>query len=174
MAVLTLRQNTLIPLTNNEMDDNFIYLQDLANNALSIANNAQTTANTAMSASGVTAGTYNNVTVNTRGIVTGGTNETYANLSSPNFVNIPTAPTAPNGTNTNQIATTAFVTNALAAGTALGTMASQNANAVNITGGTIVGTTINGNVVGANSVGARTVSTAAPSGGSNGDIWLKV
>ena len=35
-----------------------------------------------------------------------------ANLASPNLTGIPTAPTAPIGTNTTQIATTAFVTNA--------------------------------------------------------------
>jgi len=39
-----------------------------------------------------------------------------APLASPNFTGVPTAPTAPNGTNTNQIATTAFVQNALSAG----------------------------------------------------------
>ena len=50
----------------------------------------------------------------------------------------PTAPTAAAGNNTTQLATTAFVTTAL--GT-LGTMASQNANAVAITGGSINVTT---------------------------------
>ena len=50
----------------------------------------------------------------------------------------PTAPTAAAGTNTLQIATTAFVQNAT--GT-LGTMSTQNANNVNITGGTITGIT---------------------------------
>jgi hypothetical protein len=39
-----------------------------------------------------------------------------APLVSPAFTGTPTAPTAPNGTNTNQIATTAFVQNALSAG----------------------------------------------------------
>ena len=39
-----------------------------------------------------------------------------APLTSPAFTGIPTAPTAPNGTNTNRIATTAFVQNALSAG----------------------------------------------------------
>lgn len=82
----------------------------------------------------------------------------------------PTAPTAAPGTNTTQIATTAFVQNV--AGN-LGTMSTQNANNVNITGGTITGTTVNGNIVGANSVGARTVSTSGPTGGVNGDIWYQ-
>jgi len=57
---------------------------------------------------------------------------------SPAFTGTPTAPTASPGTNTTQIATTAFVT--AATGT-LGTMSTQNANNVNITGGSITGIT---------------------------------
>ena len=49
---------------------------------------------------------------------------------------VPTAATAAPGTNTTQLATTAFVTNVAGS---LGTMSSQNANAVAITGGTISG-----------------------------------
>ena len=55
----------------------------------------------------------------------------------------------------------------------LGSMAVQASGTVAITGGTITGTTINTITVGTNAVGARTVSTAAPSGGSDGDIWYK-
>ena len=55
----------------------------------------------------------------------------------------------------------------------LNTMSTQSSSSVVITGGTIAGTTVNGLVVGTNAVGARTVSTAAPSGGSDGDIWYK-
>jgi hypothetical protein len=50
------------------------------------------------------------------------------------FVGLATAPTAPTGTANNQVATTAFVSTTV--GT-LGTMASQNAISVAITGGTI-------------------------------------
>ena len=50
----------------------------------------------------------------------------------------PTAPTAAPGTNTTQIATTAFVQNVAGA---LGTMSTQNANNVAITGGTMSGMT---------------------------------
>ena len=79
--------------------------------------------------------------------------------------------TTPSGSdNSTQFATTAYVTTKV--GT-LGTMASQNASAVAITGGTIAGATVNGNTVGSNSVGARTVSASAPTGGSNGDIWYQ-
>ena len=56
--------------------------------------------------------------------------------ASPTLTGVPLAPTASPGTNTTQIATTAFVT--AATGT-LGTMSTQNANAVAITGGTITG-----------------------------------
>ena len=80
-------------------------------------------------------------------ILNGATSYVYCNATdffvasvgtySPAFTGIPTAPTAANGTNTTQIATTAFVQNF--AGT-LGSMATQNSSAVNITGGTITGT----------------------------------
>ena len=144
----------------------------------------------------------NNISLFTNGSVAvsqGGTGATSSTGSgsvvlnnSPALTVVPTAPTAATGTNSTQIATTAFVVNAT--GT-LGTMATQNANAVTITGGSISGTslsgslssssvsisggsitstTINGNTVGSNSVGARTVSTSAPSGGSSGDIWYQV
>ena len=63
-----------------------------------------------------------------------------------------TAPTPTTGDNTTKIATTAFVTTAVSTATgSLGTMSTQNANAVAITGGTINGTT----------VGASTASTGA-------------
>ena len=95
---------------------------------------------------------------------------TKSDIASPAFTGVPTAPTATAGTNTTQLATTAFVN---AKVNTLGTMSTQNATAVAITGGTIAGTTINGNVVGTNSVGARTISTSEPAGGSNGDIWYR-
>ena len=98
-----------------------------------------------------------------------------ADTASPSFTGTPAAPTATTGTNTTQIATTAFVKTAVDAATgSLGTLSSQDADAVAITGGTIAGTTINTYTVGSNSVGARTVSTSSPTGGSNGDIWYKV
>jgi hypothetical protein len=59
-------------------------------------------------------------------------------ISSPTMTGTPVAPTAAPGTNTTQVATTAFVT---AATTGLGTMATQNANSVAITGGSITGIT---------------------------------
>jgi hypothetical protein len=59
-----------------------------------------------------------------------------ATLPSPTLTGTPVAPTASPGTNTTQVATTAFVT--AATGT-LGTMSTQNANNVAITGGTVSG-----------------------------------
>lgn len=59
-------------------------------------------------------------------------------VGSATFTGIPSGPTAPAGTSTTQLATTAFV-NAVAG--ALGTISTQNANAVAITGGTMSGMT---------------------------------
>ena len=65
-----------------------------------------------------------------------------ADINSPTLTGTPAAPTATLGSNTTQIATTAFVKTAVDTATAsLGTMSTQNANAVAITGGTIVGIT---------------------------------
>jgi hypothetical protein len=77
-------------------------------------------------------------------VAQGGTGSTTASTGtggvvlavSPTFTGTPLAPTASPGTNTTQIATTAFVT--ASTGT-LGTMSTQNANNVAITGGTITG-----------------------------------
>ena len=87
---------------------------------------------------------------------------------------VATTPVA--GDNSVNIATTAFVQSTV--GT-LGTMSSQNANAVAITGGTIAGTTIttstvNAVTVGSNASGTKTISTSAPSGGANGDVWYQI
>jgi len=67
-----------------------------------------------------------------------------ADTSSPTFTGTPSAPTATAGANTTQLATTAFVKTAIDAVPVGGTIASQNANAVAITGGTITGVNISG------------------------------
>jgi hypothetical protein len=61
-----------------------------------------------------------------------------ADINSPTFTGVPAAPTAITGTNTTQLATTAFVKNAII-DLDLGTMSIQDANAVAIVGGTISG-----------------------------------
>jgi hypothetical protein len=109
-------------------------------------------------------------------VLSGGSGSTTATGTGSNVLSIspaltgsPTAPTPTTGDNSTLIATTAFIQNTV--GT-LGTMSQQNANAVNITGGTINSLTVTS--LGTNAYGTRTVSTSAPSGGSNGDIWYKV
>jgi hypothetical protein len=74
--------------------------------------------------------------------------------------------------NSTNFATTAFVQTKV--GT-LGTMASQNASAVAITGGTMAGVTgtLNSVTVGSNGSGTKTISTSTPSGGSDGDVWYR-
>ena len=65
------------------------------------------------------------------------------------FTGVVTGPTAAPGTNTTQLATTAFVTNAVTTATgSLGSMSTQNANNVNITGGTMSGMTSIADTVG--------------------------
>jgi Tfp pilus assembly major pilin PilA len=100
-----------------------------------------------------------------------------ADIASPTFTGTPAAPTATAGSNTTQIANTAYVKSEIEAATgSLGTLSSQDSDAVAITGGTVAGITgtINSVTPGSNSVGARTVSTSSPTGGNNGDIWYKV
>jgi hypothetical protein len=63
-----------------------------------------------------------------------------ANINSPTFTGTPVAPTASVGTNTTQLATTAYVKAEITA-LSLGNMSTQAKTAVDITGGTIVGIT---------------------------------
>lgn len=86
--------------------------------------------------------------VSVTGTITGNVSATNitasANLASANasFSGTVTAPTAANGTNNTVVATTAFVNAAVTAvSSTLGTMATQNANNVSITGGSITGIT---------------------------------
>ena len=82
-----------------------------------------------------------------------------------------TAPTQTSTDNSTKVATTAYVQSKV--GT-LGTMSTQNANAVAITGGTLAGVTVGGETIGTNASGTKTVSTLDPSGGVDGDVWYKV
>jgi hypothetical protein len=107
--------------------------------------------------------------------------------SSPTLAGTPLAPTAAPGTNTTQIATTAYATAAITA-QGLGTMSTQNANAVAITGGTVAGITdlavadggTGSSTLAANAVllgnGTSALQTVAPSTAgnvlsSNGTTW---
>jgi hypothetical protein len=94
----------------------------------------------------LTAGTWNATTI---AVANGGTGVTSSTgtgsvvlSASPTFTGTPLSTTAANGTNTTQIATTAFVNSAVTIATgSLGTISTQNANNVNITGGSITGIT---------------------------------
>jgi len=99
---------------------------------------------------------------------------TKADLNSPTFTGTPLAPTAAGGTNTTQIATTAFVTAAVTGATgALGTMSTQNANNVAITGGSITGITdlaVADGGTGASSITANSVILGNGSSALNGNL----
>ena len=105
-------------------------------------------------------------------------NGTLQGNGNSNFPNASTAKTMPAGTNSTKIATTAYVDREV--GT-LGTIASQDANDVNIVGGVITGTTKTGQFneilmakIGTNAIGKKTISSLSPSGGVDGDVWYKV
>lgn len=103
-----------------------------------------------------------------------------ADINSPALTGTPTAPTAASGTNTTQVATTAFVKTAVDALGTIGTMAAQNANSVAITGGSVTGITdlavADGGTgvssIAANAVvlgnGTSAIQTVAP--GSSGNV----
>lgn len=114
---------------------------------------------------------FNNITGYSASGATGTTSTNLVFSASPTLTGTPLAPTAAPGTSTTQIATTAFVQNVAGA---LGTMSSQNANAVAITGGAISGTsgaftTLNANAV--TTLGeTTTVSATAATGTINYDV----
>jgi hypothetical protein len=132
---------------------------------------------------------FNNITGYTASGATGTTSTNVVFSASPTLTGTPLAPTASPGTNTTQVATTAFVGAAVTAATgSLGTMSTQNANAVAITGGTITGITdlavadggTGASTLSANAVllgnGTSALQTVAPSTSgnvltSNGTTW---
>ena len=105
-------------------------------------------------------------------------NGTLQGNGNANFPTSSTAKTMPAGTNSTKIATTAYVDRETGS---LGTIATQNANDVNIIGGVITGTTKTGRFneilmanIGSNALGSKTVSSLSPTGGVDGDVWYKV
>ena len=99
-------------------------------------------------------------------------------VANANFTGTVTAPTQPADDNSTKLATTEYVDREV--GT-LGTISTQDSDAVAITGGVINCTTTTGQgdsivmaEIGTNAVGAKTVSSLSPSGGSDGDVWYKV
>jgi hypothetical protein len=85
-----------------------------------------------------------------------------ADLASPTFTGTPAAPTATAGSNTTQIANTAYVRTEINSATgALGTMSTQNKGAVDIEGGTIDATVIGGGTAAAGTFTTATATTVA-------------
>ena len=110
-----------------------------------------------------------------------------ADIASPTFTGAPAAPTATAGSNTTQLANTAFVKAEITA-LSLGNMSTQAKSAVDITGGTIVGITdlavadggTGASTLAANAVllgnGTSAIQTVAPGSSanlltSNGTTW---
>ena len=99
-------------------------------------------------------------------------------VANANFTGTVTAPTQPADDNSTKLATTEYVDREV--GT-LGTISTQDSDAVAITGGVINGTTKTGQSdsivmaeIGTNAVGKKTVSSLSPSGGNDLDVWYKV
>jgi hypothetical protein len=135
------------------------------------ASSSANTANTLVLRDGSGNFAAGTITANLTGNVTGNVTGTLTGTIASSTVATTQAP----GDNTTKVATTAFVNNVAGS---LGTMSTQNANNVAITGGTIAGvaistSTIGGLTVGTNATGNRTISTSGPTGGSNGDIWYR-
>jgi hypothetical protein len=85
-----------------------------------------------------------------------------ADIASPTFTGTPAVPTATAGSNTTQIANTSYVKTAVETATgSLGTLSTQNANAVAVTGGTINGTVIGGTTAAAGTFTTATATTVA-------------
>lgn len=90
MATITLRANKGSPLTNAEVDANFTNINNelagklTANQTITLSGDVTGSGGTAITTtlanSGVTAGTYNSVTVNAKGLVTAASNVSYQPL----------------------------------------------------------------------------------------------
>lgn len=115
---------------------------------------------------------------------------TKASLSSPALTGTPTAPTAAADTSTTQVATTAFVLGqasttvpvmdgSAAVGSSFAFARADHVHGSDTSKASLSGATFTGNVsvvsptsAGSNGVRQITMSTSAPSGGSDGDMWL--
>src|SRR5215469_1981323 len=120
--VITLASSGVTAGTYNNVTVNAKGLVTGGSNAAYLTGNQTITLSGDISGSGTTAiaavlpninpnvGTFQGITVNAKGQVTGAVNQNYAPLASPALTGVPTGPTAAPGTNTAQLATTAFVT----------------------------------------------------------------
>ena len=95
-----------------------------------------------------------------------------ADTASPTFTGVPAAPTATTGSNTTQLANTAYVKQEITA-QGLGNMSTQAKSAVDITGGTIVGITdlaVADGGTGASSITANSVILGNGSSALSGNL----
>ena len=112
---------------------------------------------------GVTGPQYNNGSTTSPLVTLGELNTTlgsYATLASPSFTGLPTTPTAPIGTDTSQIASTAFVNSAVSTGLATGTVTSING----VTGGVSIS---GSSGIGISTVGSSIAISYTGSGGGS-------
>jgi hypothetical protein len=79
-----------------------------------ISGSGSTAITTTLATVNANVGTFQGITVNGKGLVTGAVNMNYAPLANPAFTGSPTAPTAAALTNTTQLATTAYADAAVA------------------------------------------------------------
>jgi hypothetical protein len=102
-------------------------------------------------------GTFQGLTINAKGQVTAAANQGYASLVSPIFTGVPVGPTAGAGTATTQLATTQFVSSAVAA-----SVTSVTAGAGLTGGGTGAVTLAMANLPANTIIGNNAASTGAP------------
>jgi hypothetical protein len=196
-------QGTTTTFSSNAVTTNDLFI-NVANNASSSSQADGGGIGVGPAAAEYASLTFNNATtswnmsipLSVTGTVSGSNVLTSGTLSvggSTTLTGVATAPTAANGVSNTQIATTAFVSRAVNNATgSLGTMATQNATAVNISGGTIsgLGTALpvasggtgltspgtSGNIITSNGSGFTSVSpTSAVRGlGYGGSTWHDV
>ena len=186
---VTLTGNLTVQGTTTTINSNTVTTNDVF---INVANNASTSSQANGGGLGVgplgseyATLTFNNATtawnmsipLSVTGNVTGGNILTSGVLSVggiTTLTGVATAPTAANGVSNTQIATTAFVSSAVTGATrSLGTMSTQNANSVSITGGTIsgLGTAL---PTGSGGTGLASPGTSGNILQSNGSNWTSI
>jgi hypothetical protein len=138
---------------------------DTADNSSQLATTAFVKAVVASGMSGVSSfNTRTGDVVLTSGDITSALAYTPANSVSPTFTGVPAVPTAAPGTNTTQAASTAFVTNAVAASTTGVSSFNARTGAVTLTSGDVTGalTYTPANIASPAFTGVPTAPTAAP------------
>lgn len=158
-GALTAARNLIVPGTSPNANKKlyFIYNNTTGGNAVTVKVSGQTGVSVPNGAKILLVCNGTDIVVATNYMIS-------PTFSSPTLTGTPVAPTAAPGTNTTQIATTAFVT---AVAGSLGTMSTQNSNNVSITGGSMSGVTgTNSGMTVGNAVNLTTTNfTVQESGG---------